>query len=64
MPPITPTGNTITDATAAEAALIAELRALGTDTEADGEAVLADAKAQGSSLWTAIVGAVKAAKSA
>jgi hypothetical protein len=58
------TGNTITDATAAEKALIAQLRQLETDAEADGEEVLADAKAQGSGLWASIVAAVEAAKKA
>jgi hypothetical protein len=58
------TGNVITDATAAEQQLIAELRNLTTDAEADGEEILADAKTQGTSLWSAIVAAVNAAKTA
>lgn len=64
MAQITPTGNTITDATAAEVSLLAELRALGTDAEADGEDVLADAKAAGTSFWSTLVAAVEAAKGA
>ena len=51
------------DLTADEQALVAQLRALEASAEADGEQILADAKATGSSLWTALVTAVESAKS-
>jgi hypothetical protein len=58
------TGNVITDATAAEKQLIAQLRQIETDAVGDGETILADAKAQGSALWASLVAAVEAAKKA
>jgi hypothetical protein len=51
------------DLTADEQALVAQLRALEASAEADGEQILADAKATGSALWTALVTAVESAKS-
>jgi hypothetical protein len=51
------------DLTADEQALVAQLRALEASATADGEQILADAKATGSSLWTALVTAVESAKS-
>ena len=51
------------DLTADEQALVTQLRALEASAEADGEQILADAKATGSSLWTALVTAVESAKS-
>jgi hypothetical protein len=50
------------DLTADEQALVTQLRALEASAEADGEQILADAKSSGSALWTALVGAVNAAK--
>lgn len=52
------------DLTADEQALVTQLRALEASATADGEQILADAKASGSTLWTALVNAVNAAKSA
>ena len=51
------------DLTADEQALVAQLRALEASAEADGEQILADAKATGSALWTALVTAGESAKS-
>jgi hypothetical protein len=53
----------VNDLTADEQALVTQLRALEASAEADGVQILADAKASGSALWKALVGAVNAAKS-